>query len=67
MKAKFVLPQKYADLGFKISKFGKKSQALRWQDKVVFVFNSDLDVRDDFISRLCDYQVNLDTRIKVTN
>ncbi len=37
-----------------MSHFGEKSLALRRQDKIVFVFGSGLDLRDDFIVRLCD-------------
>jgi hypothetical protein len=50
----YYLPQKYTELGFHISSFGMKSMALKHQGRTVFVFGSALDLRDDFIGRLCD-------------
>ncbi len=67
MKTNFILPQKYSDLGFTMSRFGKKSMALKCQEKVVFVFNSDLDVRDDFIARICDCHLKLDIEGKMAS
>ena len=65
METNHVLSQKYADLGFKMSKFGKESLALRCQDKVVFVFGSDMDIRDDFVSRLCDCHLKVTSNKKI--
>jgi hypothetical protein len=65
METNHVLSQKYADLGFKMSKFGKESLALRCQDKVVFVFGSDMDIRDDFVSRLCDCHLKVTSNGKI--
>ena len=39
MVTNVILPQKYANLGFTMSKFGNTSMALRRQDKVIFVFD----------------------------
>jgi hypothetical protein len=61
METNLILPQKYVDLGFKMSKFGKQSLALRCQDKIVFVFGSDKDIRDDFVSRLCDCHLKINS------
>ncbi|MBP1708171.1 MAG: hypothetical protein H6Q39_1895 [Chloroflexi bacterium] len=59
MKTDFILSQKYADLGFEMSRFGKESIALRRENKIIFVFSSTIDVSDDFVSRLCDCHVKL--------
>jgi hypothetical protein len=59
METEYILSQKYVDLGFKMSRFGRESLALKCQDKVVFVFSSGLDVRADFVSRLCDCHLKL--------
>ena len=53
------LPQEYINLGFTMAKFGEKSLALKHREKTIFVFGSSLDLRDDFISRLCDNYMKL--------
>jgi hypothetical protein len=65
METKYVLPQKYSDLGFNLSKFGKESLALSYQGKTVFVFSSTIDVRNEFVSRLCDCRLKLNSYAKV--
>jgi hypothetical protein len=59
MEKNHILPQKYIELGFNMSKFGNSSLALRCQNNVVFVFNSSIDIREDFVSRLCDCHIKL--------
>jgi hypothetical protein len=59
MEKNLILPPKYIELGFKMSKFGNDSLALICKDRNVFVFNSDSDLRDDFVSRLCDCHLRL--------
>jgi hypothetical protein len=62
METDLILPQKYVDSGFRISKFGKQSLALRCQDKIVFVFGSEKDIRDDFVFRLCDCHLKISSK-----
>ncbi len=54
-----VLEGKYVQLGFRISKFGKQSLALKRQDKVVFVFGGDLSVGREFVTKLCDCHLKM--------
>jgi hypothetical protein len=54
LETDFDLPQKYADLGFELSKVGEQSIALRCRDNLVFIFTSGIDAREGFVSRLCD-------------
>jgi hypothetical protein len=59
MKTDFKLPQKYADLGFGLSKVGEQSIVLRLRYDLVFMFTSGVDAREDFISRLFDCYLKL--------
>ena len=59
MGTKYVLPQKYADLGFNLSKFGNQTLALSYHGKTIFVFSSAIEVREEFVSRLCECRLNL--------
>jgi hypothetical protein len=49
-----MISQKYADLGFEITKFGVNSRVLRFGRTPVFVFNSNTDIDADFLSHICD-------------
>jgi hypothetical protein len=59
METNLTLPQKYIDLGFAISRFGTDSSALRFQDRMLFIFGSCQEVGEDYISRLCDHYLKL--------
>ena len=59
MKTNFDLSQNYIDLGFRLSDVGGKTVSLRYQDNLVFTFVSDIDAREGFVSRLCDYHLKL--------
>ena len=59
MKLKDMLPKKYIELGFELSKFGEKSLILKYNNNIIFIFGSYLDVRDDYVSKLCDYYLKL--------
>ena len=67
MVTNVILPQKYASLGFTVSNFGNKSLALRRQDKVIFVFDSALNIRveDDFVGHLCELYLKHATSEKI--
>ncbi len=52
-----MIPEKYRDLGFEISKFGANSLALRRNDKAIFVFSSSSEIKDEFVSAICDYHL----------
>ena len=49
----YKLAQEYADLGFNIARFGRKSLALKHHDRTIFIFGSRSDFRDALINRLC--------------
>ena len=66
METKYVLPQKYADLGFNLSKFGNETLALSYQGKTVFVFSSAIEVREEFVSRLCECRLKLISYARVS-
>jgi hypothetical protein len=59
METKYILPLKYIEEGFKLSGFGNKSLALKHHEKIIFVFYSDLDLKNDFVSRLCESYLKL--------
>jgi len=67
MKTDYVLPEKYADLGFEVSKLGKESLILSYKGKSIFVFSSGIDVREEFISRLCDCRLKLNSSRRVSS
>jgi hypothetical protein len=50
----YTLPQKYVESGFKIAADEGKSFVLKYQHRIVFVFDSAVDVKDDFVSSLCE-------------
>lgn len=54
-----MVSQKYVDLGFHITKFGKNSMALRFNEKPVFVFNIDSPVDEKFLSQICDIYLKI--------
>ncbi len=49
-----MVPKKYIDLGFEITRFGAQSKALRFEQKPVFVFNTESDIDADFLTHICD-------------
>jgi len=49
-----MVPQKYADLGFEIARFGTQSKVLLFGQKPVFVFNSNVNIDVTFITHICD-------------
>jgi hypothetical protein len=49
-----MVPQKYIDLGFEITRFGAQSKVLRYGQKPVFVFNTNSDIDPDFLICICD-------------
>lgn len=53
-----MLPQKYVEMGFELTKFGEKSLFLKYRSKVIFLFDSYLDIRDNVIPKLCDYYLS---------
>jgi hypothetical protein len=49
-----MFPQKYADLGFRINKFGANSKVLKSNQTPVFVFNANANIDSDFMATICD-------------
>ena len=54
LQMKYNIPQEFIDLGLCVSKFGEKSLSLKRGESIIFIFGSNLELREDFISRLCD-------------
>ena len=54
METNLTLLQKYVDLGFTISRLGRDSSALRFQDRIIFIFGPGYKTSDILISLLCD-------------
>ena len=52
-----MVPEKYADLGFTITKFGIGSSALKFNNKPIFIFNSRIDQK--FLARICDIYLKI--------
>ncbi len=67
MKTDYVLPEKYTNLGFWVAKLGSETLMLSYQGKTIFVFSSGIDVRAEFISRLCECRLKLNSYQKVPN
>lgn len=59
METNLTLLQKYVDLGFTISRLGIGSSALRFHDRIIFIFGSGGVISDILISRLCDRYLEL--------
>jgi hypothetical protein len=55
-----MVPEKYSDLGFEITKFGANSNVLRFKQRPIFVFNKNSPLEDDFLASICD------TYLKIT-
>jgi hypothetical protein len=58
MSVNDLLPAKYFELGFEVAKIGDKSLLLTYNKKTVFMFGSYLDVREDFVIKLCDHYLS---------
>jgi len=50
----YTLPQKYIESGFNIAALEGKSLTLKYQHRIVFVFGSALEIKEDFVNSLCD-------------
>lgn len=59
-----MLPGKYVDLGFEITKFGSHSSALRFDHKPIFVFNSNTNIGGDFLQHICDTYLKISEKRK---
>jgi hypothetical protein len=59
-----MLPDKYADLGFEITKFGASSRVLRFEQKPIFVFNASSNCDETFLTRICDTYLKVSGRRK---
>ena len=49
-----MVPVKYADLGFEITKFGANSKVLKFRQKPIFVFDINSALDPEFLARICD-------------
>ncbi len=54
-----MVPKKYADLGFEITKFGAKSQALKYEQKPIFVFDAHANLDSTFLEHICEIYLRI--------
>jgi hypothetical protein len=59
-----MLPEKYIELGFEVTKFGAHSLALRFNHKPLFIFSSDSNIDAKFLIVICDAKLNMSKRTK---
>ncbi len=59
-----MVPKKYADLGFEITKFGAQSSVLRFNQKPVFVFDSKSNIDGEFLTQICEIYLRLSEKRK---
>jgi hypothetical protein len=59
-----MLPEKYRDMGFEITKFGATSLALRYGRKPVFVYSSRSNTDIGFITHICDTYLKISEKRK---
>lgn len=49
-----MVPERYADLGFEITKFGINSKVLKFNKKPIFVFSANMNTDAKFLTSICD-------------
>jgi hypothetical protein len=54
-----MVPKRYADLGFEITKFGANSKALKFDQKPIFVFNAKNNIDTGFLEHVCDIYLKI--------
>ena len=59
-----MVPDKYAALGFEVTKFGSQSLALRFENKPIFIFESNLVIDEVFFRSICDTYLKLTQKRK---
>jgi hypothetical protein len=59
-----MIPEKYAKLGFKITKYGGGSSILRFNDKPIFIFNAISSIDIKFLMDICDTYLKISERKK---
>ncbi len=59
-----MIPEKYANLGFEITNFGKNSKVLRYEQKPVFVFNTRTDIDVKFLTHICETYLKVSDKRK---
>jgi hypothetical protein len=59
-----MVPEKYSNLGFEITKFGANSKVLRFDQKPIFVFNANAGIDAEFLAHICDTYLKISERRK---
>ncbi len=59
-----MVPDKYSEMGFEITKFGGNSKVLEFNHKPVFVFGSNSDIDPNFLTRICDTYLRISEKRK---
>jgi hypothetical protein len=49
-----LLPEKYAQLGFHITRLDENTLSLKFLENTILVFNSKFELGDDFIDVVCE-------------
>jgi hypothetical protein len=53
------IDHKYINSGFQIIESGKHTWAIKYGGDIIFTFNTDLDLGQDFFNRLCETYLTL--------
>jgi hypothetical protein len=59
-----MVPEKYANLGFEITKYGANSKVLRFDRKPIFVFEPKTNIDVEFLTHICDTYLKITERRK---
>ena len=59
-----MVPVKYADLGFEITKFGVNSKVLRFDQKPIFVFDFNTIIDVEFLTSICETYLKIHEKSK---
>ncbi len=59
-----MVPEKYATLGFQITKFGAHSSVLRFEHKPIFVFDANLPLDVELLTCICDTYLKISEKRK---
>jgi hypothetical protein len=49
-----MVPEKYAELGFEVAKFGTNSKVLMFGGTPIFIFNPNAKIDVGFLTHICD-------------
>jgi hypothetical protein len=62
-----MIPLKYEELGFEITKFGVSSSVLRYDRKPIFIFDAHTNIDSEFLVHICDTYLKIARKRKGLN